>query len=116
MHELSIALSLIDAAAEEAEQLGGPRVQAVHLRLGPLSGVEAEPLASAFALARSGSAIDGAELVIESVPLVVWCPSCQVEQTLPTPQPLLCPACGTPTPEVRSGRELELVALEVVDP
>ena len=38
MHELSIALSLLDLVAEEAGRRG-VRVAAVHLRLGPLSGV-----------------------------------------------------------------------------
>ena len=41
MHELSIALSILDLAAEEAERQGG-RVAAVHLKLGPLSGVVKE--------------------------------------------------------------------------
>ena len=34
MHELSIALSLIDAAVEESERRGGLRVRAIHLRIG----------------------------------------------------------------------------------
>ena len=43
MHELSIALSILDLAAEEAGRRGG-RVVAVHLKLGPLSGVVKEAL------------------------------------------------------------------------
>ena len=39
MHELSIAMSILDVAEEEAERQGGARVVAVHLKLGPLSGV-----------------------------------------------------------------------------
>jgi hydrogenase nickel incorporation protein HypA/HybF len=55
MHELSIALSIIDAACEEAERHAGARVVAVHLKLGPLSGVVKEALVSAYELAREGS-------------------------------------------------------------
>ena len=54
MHELSIALSIVDMAAEEAERQGG-RVVAVHLKLGPLSGVVKAALLSAYELAREGS-------------------------------------------------------------
>ena len=39
MHELSIALNILDIASKEAERNGGGVVQAVHIRLGPLSGV-----------------------------------------------------------------------------
>ena len=48
MHELSIALSLLDQVAEEAERRGGVQVHAIHLRLGPLSGVVKEALLSAY--------------------------------------------------------------------
>jgi hydrogenase nickel incorporation protein HypA/HybF len=112
MHELSIALSLLDLVEEEAARHAGT-VAAVHLRLGPLSGVVREALVTAFELAREGTAAEGAELVIEEVPLIVHCPACMAERTPAAPWTLVCPACGSPTPEVRSGRELEVVALEI---
>ncbi len=112
MHELSIALSLVDVAAEEAERHGG-RVTAVHLKLGPLSGVVREALESAYGLAREGTPLAQAELVVEEVPLVAWCPACRREQTLSPRVGLLCPECGTLTPDVRTGRELEVVAIEI---
>jgi hydrogenase nickel incorporation protein HypA/HybF len=113
VHELSIALSILDLAAEEAERQGGARVAAIHLRLGPLSGVVPEALRSAYELAREGSPLNAAELVIEEVPLVTYCPTCAAERAPPSAQWLCCPDCGTPTPEVVRGRELEVVALEV---
>jgi Zn finger protein HypA/HybF involved in hydrogenase expression len=39
MHELSIAMSIVEIAEEEADQRGGARVSAVHLKLGALAGV-----------------------------------------------------------------------------
>ena len=111
MHELSIALSIVDVAAEEAQRHGG-RVAAVHLRLGPLAGVVKDALLSAYGLAREGSSLENAELVVEEVPLVAYCPACAGPRTLESVF-LCCPDCGTPTPEVVSGRELEIVALEV---
>jgi hydrogenase nickel incorporation protein HypA/HybF len=113
MHELSIALSILDVAAEEAQRRGLGRVAAIHLRLGPLSGVVKDALLSAYGLAREGGPLESADLVIEDVPLIVYCPACAAPRTLPSPQPLGCPACGTPTPQVVSGRELEVAALEV---
>lgn len=112
MHELSIALSILDLVAEEAARHAG-RVVAVHLRLGPLAGVVPEALVSAYDLAREGTPLAQAELVVEEVPVTVYCPACAAERTPATVQELCCPACGSPTPEVIRGRELEVVALEI---
>ena len=112
MHELSIALSILDLVAEEAERQRG-RVVAVHLKLGPLSGVVKEALVSAYDLAREGTPLAQTELVVEEVALVAYCPACAAERALVSVQELCCPACGAPTPELVSGRELEVVALEI---
>ncbi len=113
MHELSIALSLLDLVEEEAARREC-RVAAIHLRLGPLSGVVREALASAYELAREGTPMAETELVVEEVPVVVSCPACAAERTPISAFELRCSDCGTATPEVLSGRELEVVALEIV--
>jgi hydrogenase nickel incorporation protein HypA/HybF len=112
MHELSIALSIIDVAVEQAEPHPG-RVVAIHLKLGPLSGVDGEALRLAYGLAREGGPLEQAELMIEEVPLVAYCDTCAVERTLTSPQLLCCPVCDRPTPRIINGRELEVVALEI---
>jgi hydrogenase nickel incorporation protein HypA/HybF len=110
MHELSVALSIVDLAEEEQERHGG-RIATVHLRIGPLSGVVKDALASAFELAREGTPLAGADLVIEDVPLVARCPACGEDRTPRFPM-LVCPVCGGPTPDVVRGRELDVFALE----
>jgi hydrogenase nickel incorporation protein HypA/HybF len=113
MHELSIALGIVDAAAEESGRRGARRVAAVHLKVGPLSGVVPAALRSAFELAREQEeTLAAAELVIEAVPVAAFCPACAAERAVPFPE-LRCPACGGPTPDVTRGRELEVVALEI---
>jgi Zn finger protein HypA/HybF involved in hydrogenase expression len=37
MRELSIALALVEMASEESARLGDVRVEALHVRIGPLS-------------------------------------------------------------------------------
>lgn len=113
MHELSIAMSIIDIAIDESESRNGAAVKAIYLRMGPLSGVIKQALASAFDLAREGSTMANSELVIEEVPLVVFCATCQAEQTIDCFQDLSCPQCGTPSGNIVSGRELEVVAMEI---
>jgi hydrogenase nickel incorporation protein HypA/HybF len=114
MHELSIALSIVDVAVEEVErQGGGGRVAAVHVKIGTLCGVVPDALASAFALAREGTPLDRADLVFENVPAVAYCSSCDFGYD-PGPIPnFRCPTCGAPTPNLKQGRELEVTALEI---
>ena len=88
-------------------------MEALHLRLGPLSGVVREALLFSFDLAAEGTPIEGARLEIEEVPVVVFCPACGEERPLPGIQSFQCPVCGTPTPDVVRGRELELATMEV---
>jgi hydrogenase nickel incorporation protein HypA/HybF len=113
MHELSLAIEIVEIAQAEARRHGNGRIQAVHLRLGPLAGVVEEALQAAFPLAAQGTVAEGAELVIEKAPLVVYCPRCGAERQIGFEVWLACPVCGAPTPEVRQGRELEVTALEL---
>ena len=113
MHELSIALSILDVAEEVAGRHDG-RVAAVHLKLGALSGVVKDALLSAFELAVEGTPLVDAELMIEEVPVAVFCTMCDAEREPPSLWSLSCPVCGAATPQVLRGRELEVVALEIV--
>jgi hydrogenase nickel incorporation protein HypA/HybF len=114
MHELSIAMSIVDMAQEEAERRG-VMIDAVHLELGPLSGVVADALLFSYEMACSGTRLEGSRLVIKDVAIEVYCPSCKVQRVLPSMQWFCCPECGTPTPSVIHGRELAITALEVRD-
>lgn len=114
MHELSIAMSIVDTALEEAERRH-VKIDAVHLDLGPLSGVVADALLFSYQIASSGTPLEGARLVIKEVPIEVYCPACREQRSLSSMQWFCCPECGTPTGEVLHGRELVITALEVRD-
>src|SRR5215469_16025895 len=103
MHELSVALSILDLAEEEGQNRGG-HVTAIHVKLGRLSGVVREALESAFEMAREGTALAQAELVVEDVPLVIHCSACAADQSPVSAYELRCPACGALTNEIIRGR------------
>lgn len=121
MHELSIALAVVETVAERllGETLDGkspPRVESVTLAVGALSGVDCGALRFAFPEATAGTALAGATLEIEEIGLVAFCPSCDREQAIPNVRRLRCPVCRTPTPRIVRGRELEILRLAVVGP
>lgn len=115
MHELSIAYSLVEIAERAAEDAGVPHVEAVRLRLGVLSGVVKEALLFSYDVATAGTILAGSRLEIEEVPVAIHCPACDVTSTLNTIQSFRCPRCGQPSGDIRRGRDLELIALEVPD-
>jgi hydrogenase nickel incorporation protein HypA/HybF len=112
MHELSIALSMIEQIAEESEKRNGAVVEAVHLRIGVLAGIDPQALCFAYELACEGTELAGSRLEIESVPLRVFCPQCRSTHT-PDPQHVFCPRCVSPAQQILEGQELEVFALEL---
>jgi hydrogenase nickel incorporation protein HypA/HybF len=113
MHELSIAMSIVDMAEEESERLGGRRVTAVHLQLGALSGIAPDALLSSYELACEQTSLAGSSLVIETVPVVVLCTRCDGPRPIRSMQSFCCAECGEPAGDVVTGRELRVTALEL---
>jgi hydrogenase/urease nickel incorporation metallochaperone HypA len=65
MHELSIAVNIVEIAEEEAARNNAIRVQAVRLRLGSLAGVAKEALRFSYAIACEGTSLEGSQLLID---------------------------------------------------
>ena len=112
MHELSIAMGIVEAAAEEAQKRC-VKVSAVHLRLGALSGVVKDALLFSYEVACQDTDLAGSKLIVEDVPVVVFCPTCNDTRELVSMQSFTCPVCNTPTMNILQGKELEVYALEV---
>ncbi len=113
MHELSIALSIVEGATEEAQKHNGAKVEAVHLKLGKLSGVVKDSLLFSYNVACEGTILEGSRLEIKEVPVIVFCPNCNEETTPVSIQNFCCSVCESPTAKVVRGRELLIVGLEL---
>lgn len=113
MHELSIAMSILESLQEEVDQRGCGPVEAVHLRVGALSGVVPEALRSAYEIAAEQTPFAHSRLLIEEVPIVIYCATCHREQPVESAALFCCPECRNPSADVVSGRELEISALEL---
>jgi len=113
MHELSIAESIIDLAAEEAKKRN-TSVVTVKLRLGEFTGVAREALEFGFEIAKRGTLAERAVLEIEVVPLKTRCPPCGLVGRPIDDFCLLCAACGSPM-EIISGREMQVEYLELAE-
>ena len=115
MHELSIAMGIVEIACEEAQRHGDVRVESVHLRLGPLSGVVKDSLLFAWDMACMETAVEGSRLEIEEVPVELRCSACGKEHRIQGLMDRCCPGCGSFATEVLRGAELEVTAMEIAD-
>jgi hydrogenase nickel incorporation protein HypA/HybF len=113
MHELSIAMSILESLREEVTLRACGPVEAVHIRIGSLSGVVPQALVSAYQMAAEATPFAHSRLVIEEVPVVIFCRRCGRERQIESAECFCCPECNTPSSEIVSGRELEISALEL---
>jgi hydrogenase nickel incorporation protein HypA/HybF len=112
MHEVGIMQETLRLAEQQARTAGASQVHKLRLRVGQMSGVVQESLEYAFEVLRSGTLAETAALEIEPIPATCWCATCQAE--FPSPDLAYeCPRCGQLSGELRRGRELELVSLEI---
>ncbi|MDZ4734785.1 MAG: hydrogenase maturation nickel metallochaperone HypA [Rhodospirillaceae bacterium] len=112
MHELTIAKSLIDLSCKHAREQGASRVTRLHIRLGSMS-VVLRSLYSCFGPASRGTLCEGAMLEIDEVPLSVHCRRCNATKHPAGRFNFRCPDCGTPTPDVLTGREMQLIGIDL---
>ncbi|MCB0155568.1 MAG: hydrogenase maturation nickel metallochaperone HypA [Anaerolineae bacterium] len=115
MHELSIAYNLVEIAGQAALEVNAKKVDVVNLRLGALSGVVKEALLFSYDIVIEDTILAGSRLEIEELPVVVHCPRCGVNSTLPGIQLFRCSQCGEPTADIVQGKELDIVSLEYAE-
>jgi hydrogenase nickel incorporation protein HypA/HybF len=113
VHEVTVALGLLEGVQATAQEQGIERVTVVHVRIGALSGIVRDALLFSWDVASAETVAEGSELRIEEVPLAVFCERCEDERAPRPGTGLLCPECGIPCPRILRGREMQLVAMEV---
>ena len=113
MHEYSLVQSLMERIQAEASARNAVAVHRVRVKIGEMSGVEAELLAGAFDIVRDGTLCAAATLEVVSVPARWACSGCAAP--IEAGAILRCPACGKPA-RLLSGDEILLDQIEMEVP
>jgi len=112
---MGIALEIIDIAeAAIPKGLIGCKVEKVNLQIGKFSAVVPESLRLCFETAAVDTALKGAKLVIEEIPLRIRCLACDASQVIEKPI-FICEKCGSGELKILSGRELDVKSIEITD-
>lgn len=114
MHELSVANALVTAVVDGLGSSPAP-VREVHVDVGALSGVVPQALEFAYDVACAGTPLEGSVVVVHPRPAVVHCAGCDADATVEGVLVLVCPGCGAPSGDVRSGRELTVTHVVLDD-
>jgi hydrogenase nickel incorporation protein HypA/HybF len=112
MHELAIAQSLIEQIEKVVREQAGKRAVAVTVRIGPLSGVDADALRMAFEIASPDTLAAGCVLELEAPHAVLRCRACGAATELALVF-RACESCGSADVTVEGGHELLLRSLEL---
>ena len=112
MHEMSIAQSLLDIIQEEMRKHNAKILKSVRLDIGQLSAIVPESLSFCFEVMTSGTELEGAELIMEIIPLRGTCRECSREFEIKE-YAFECPHCRSPNIDTIAGQELSIVEMEV---
>ncbi len=115
MHEMGIAQQLVTIALDAIpDDIENPRVEKLNLRIGKLAAVVEHSLSFCLEVITRDTPLEGAELVIEPVPVCLRCETCKHEWQTDTPS-FGCPACKNGQVTMIAGREIEISSIELVD-
>jgi len=112
MHEMSIAQSLITIIEEEMEKHGATSLKSVRLHIGQMSAIVPDALSFCFQIITEGTALEGARLDMEMIPLRGSCRECGEEFEV-RDYAFVCPACAGTQVDSISGQDLSIVEMEV---
>jgi hydrogenase nickel incorporation protein HypA/HybF len=107
MHESGPTKKLMECVLAEAGRQGASSVVAVKLKLGAGAGMSPESLKLHFDHVVEGTIAEGAELVVEQVPITYKCHNCG-ETPEAKEQLIFCPVCGEAKLSATNGDGIEL--------
>lgn len=112
MHEMSIAINVVEIAEETARKENAKKINEITLELGVLSGVIPDALEFCFESACKGTMAEGAKLDLIQLPANAFCEKCQFPFQS-NEMVANCPQCNELIINVQGGRELRVKSINV---
>ncbi len=109
---MGLIQNIVATAVNLAGQQGAHHIHEIKIQVGAASGMKPESVEQAFDRVKSGTIAQDAHLLLEYLPMVCYCATCNVEFQ-PIDPLLKCPECHQPHCEIRQGYELALQEVEI---
>lgn len=118
MHEMGVVLNIVRTAEQAAKANHVSKIGRLTLQVGKLTGVIPRYVHACWPAAIEHTLLEGAMLVIEEIEGIASCKDCGCEysvlENLKTDQPV-CPSCGSEQWKVKTGREVMIKDIGVID-
>jgi len=112
MHELSIVLSIVEAAEEVVKREAATRVDTIELEIGAIAGIEMSAFEFAWKPAVRQTVLENARCIVHNIPALMRCSNCGCEYQA-TERFAPCPSCCEILNIVLKGKELTIKSLVV---
>lgn len=113
MHEVSIALSIMDIIVKKCREESCNKIDSVRLKIGKAAGVMPDALLFAFDNIKTDTIAKDAEMIIDIIPLGGTCNGCKRDFDTEEAYVLECPKCGSADFVINKGNEMEIIDMEV---
>ena len=114
MHELGYTRDVVDTVVGAAELNGAHEVRSVHLNIGEVRDIVDDLFRGCFTYLARGTVAEGAEVVINRIPLSMHCRLCDdLFHADVYAGTVNCPSCGKHDYEVKTGMEFSIDHIEV---
>jgi len=104
---------MLDFAIDYCEKNGHKSIELIKVKIGRAAGVVPDSLQFAFEALKTGTIAEKAVLTIDEIPVSGICNSCGKNFTVEEAYVIQCPLCGSMSFKVETGRELNIVEMEV---
>jgi len=112
MHELSIALSIVELAEEEAKKADATTISKIEVEVGTMAGIDPDALLFAWDSVIQGTMAQQSTLVINTIQAEAHCLECGTD--FPAENFFVqCPDCGSYRYQITKGKELRISSLMV---
>ncbi len=111
MHEMSLAISIVDVAVNEAQKASAGTINEIELDVGEMAGVVIDALKFSFEAACKGTAAEGAVLNISEIEAMAKCRDCDSEVKM---ESFITQCnCGSYKLDIYQGEELKVRAINI---
>ena len=113
MHELSIAIGIVNIAEKETKKANKKTVKSIELEIGSIAGVELSSLKYVWDSAVKNTILEKAKLNIDFKQAKAECLECKTTFNMKKIYDN-CPSCKSHFKNVLQGKELKIKSLEVI--
>ena len=112
MHEMSIAVNIVDIICQKAEDEDASKINSVDLLIGSLSGIMIDSLEFCFEAACKNTLAEGAKLQVDKIKAEAFCKSCNKNFIMES-EFSPCPTCTDFNYEILRGKELSIKSFNI---